>query len=223
MQNVSVTSEDGEKTPKSAASITEPIMKPQLEKVSAVSENAPTIKRPYGSMPNITASITTAGDDTAAIQAPTAVAVQQQVSAEPQTRYNIELVNAAVMMVPPAARAGEVESRSPSVSSNRQVSAAEPSHDGSGESDAKIRGFAGLPPRILWYSMPNIAIHYTDKVFYNTTEIECIAPMLVSCDSLTGSTTTVTEPAEVSPVKIKRRSLWKRAKKFARRVFCCAT
>jgi len=197
-------------------------MKPQLKKVSAASENAPTIKRPYGSMPNITASITTAGDDTAAIQAPTAVAVQQQVSAEPQTRYNIaELVNAAVM-VPPAA-AGEVESRSPSVSSNRQVSAAEPSHDGSGESDAKIRGFAGLPPRRLWCSMPNIAIHYTDKVFYDTTEIECIAPMLVSCDSLTGSTTTVTEPAEVSPVKIiKRRSLWKRAKKFARRVFCCA-
>lgn len=59
-------------------------------------------------------------------------------------------------------------------------------------------------------------------MFYETTKVECIAPMLVSCDSLTGSSTTVIESVEVSPVKIKRRSLWKRAKKFARRVFCCA-
>jgi len=68
----------------------------------------------------------------------------------------------------------------------------------------------------------NIAIHYTDKVFYAITEIECIAPMPVSRDSLTGSTT-VTDPVEVSPVpvEITRRSLWKRAKKFARWVFCC--
>jgi len=197
-------------------------MKPQngqSKKVSA-SENVTTIKpRPYGSMPNIAASTTT-GDDTAAIQAPTAVEVQQ-VSAEPQTRYYVALENAAVM-VPPAV-AAEVEIRSPSVSSDdRQVSAG-PNHDGSGESDAKGRDFAGRPPRRLWCSMPNIAIHYTDKVFYETTEIDRIAPMmLVSRDPLAGSSTTETEPAEVSPVKIKRRSLWKRAKKFVRRVFCCA-
>ncbi|CAH1721920.1 unnamed protein product [Aphis gossypii] len=187
-------------------------------------------------MPNITASSTT-GDDTAAIlQAPTAVEVQQ-VSAEPlayrpkpiklansagpQTRNYIALENAAVM-VPPAV-AADVEIRSPSVSSDRQVFAG-PNHDRSSGSDAKGRDFASRPPKKLWCSMPNIAIHYTDKVFYETTEIECIAPMmLVSRDSLTGSSTTETEPAEVSPVKIKRRSsLWKRAKKIVRRVFCCA-
>jgi len=214
-------------------------MKPedeQTKKVSAASENVPTIKRSYGSMPNISASITNGGD-TAAIEAPTAVAVQQ-VSAEPleycpgsielvndagpqKMRYYVGLVNGAVT-VPPAAAAEEVEIRSPSVTSDRQVSAAEPKHDDSGESDAaKIRGFDGRRPR-LWRSMPNIAIHYTDKVFYKTIEIECIAPVPVSSDSLTGSSATaVTEPAEVTPVKIKRRSLWKRAKKFARRVFCC--
>jgi len=38
---------------------------------------------------------------------------------------------------------------------------------------------------------------------------------------VTRSSTTVTEP-EVIQVKLKRCSLWKRTKKFARRVFCCA-
>ncbi|KAF0757528.1 Uncharacterized protein FWK35_00017811 [Aphis craccivora] len=241
MQNVNVVSENGDNKilslSSASVSVTEPLMKPedeQTKKVSAASENIPTIKRPYGSMSNISASITNGGD-TAAIEAPTAVAIQQ-VSAEPleycpgsielanyagpQMRYYIGLVNAAVMVQPAAE--GEVEIRSPSVTSDRQVSATEPKHDGSGESDAaKIRGFAGRPPR-LWCSMPNIAIHYTDKVFYKTAEIECIDQMPVSHESLTDSrTTAVTEPAEVNPVKIKRCSLWKRTKKFARRVFCC--
>lgn len=89
MQNVNVISEDGENktalSPSSAASITEPTMKPQdgqSKKFSAASENVSTIKGPYGSMANITPSITT-GDDTAAIQPPTAVAVQKQISVEP--------------------------------------------------------------------------------------------------------------------------------------------
>ncbi|CAH1726181.1 unnamed protein product [Aphis gossypii] len=243
MQNVNVVSENGDNNTLSlssaSVSITEPLMKPEDErtkKVSEASENVPTIKRSCESMPNISASITTNGSDTAAIEAPTAVAVQQ-VSTEPlefcpgsielanyagpQIRFYVGLVNATVTVPPPAA-AEEIEIRSPSVTSDRQVSAAEPKHDGSGESDpAKIRGFDGRRPR-LWRSMPNIAIHYTDKVFYKTTEIECIAPVLVSSDSLAGSSATAaTEPAEDTPVKIKRRSLWKRAKKFARRVFCC--
>jgi len=241
MQNVNVKSENDENKTlslSSVASITETVIKPQddgqSKTVSAACQNVSTIERPYGSMPNISAFITTDGDTTA-IQEPTAVAVQQ-VSTEPlencpkpiklanyagpQMWYYIELVNAAVM-VPPAA-AGEAESRSQSVTSDRKVSAAEPKHGGSGEWDAKMsRGSACLPPRRLWSSMPNIAIHYTDKVFYETAESECIAPIPVSDDSLTGSSTTVTEPAEVSPVKIKRCSLWKRTKKFARRVFCC--
>ncbi len=186
-------------------------------------------------MPNITASMTT-NDDTTTIEAPTADDEVQQVSAEPLDycpepielennagmlmQYDIGLMNVAEML-PPAAAVGEDEIRSPSVTSDLPVSAAEPKDDGSDESDAKIRGFAGLRPR-LWCSMPNIAIHYTDKVFYNTAEIECIAQMPVSPDSLTDSiTTAMTEPAEVTPVKIKRSSFWKRTKKFARRVFCC--
>ncbi|CAH1725936.1 unnamed protein product [Aphis gossypii] len=248
MQNVKVVSDNaGNKTSSSSseASITEPLTKPEdghSKEVSADSENVPTIKRPYGSMPNISASITN-GDDTVAIEAPTAVAVQLlQVSSEPlehcpagslelanhagpqMQRYNIIGSANAEVMVPPAAAAGEVEIRSPSVTSDRQFSAAEPAkHDGSGESSdaAKSRGgFDGRRPR-LWRSMPNIAIHYTDKVFYKTTEIECIVPVPVSRDSLTDGATAVAEPAEVTPVKIKRCSLWKRTKKFARRVFCC--
>jgi len=54
--------------------------------------------------------------------------------------------------------------------------------------------------------MPNIAIHYTDKTF-DDTEIECIAPMPVSGDSMTCNSATVTEP-EVTQVKLKRCSLW---------------
>lgn len=72
----------------------------------------------------------------------------------------------------------------------------------------------------LWCSMPNIALHYTDNVFYDT-EIERTAPMQVSRDSSTRSSTIVTEPTETQ-VKFKRCSLWKRAKKFVRRVFCYA-
>ncbi|KAE9532770.1 hypothetical protein AGLY_009851 [Aphis glycines] len=165
--NVNVISENGDNTTLSlssaAVSITGPLMKPedeQAKEVSADSEILPTIKRPYGSIPNISAPITNGGD-TAAIEAPAAVAIQQ-VSAKPlehcpgsielanyvgpEMRYYVGLVNAEVM-VPPAA-AGEVESRSQSVSSDPPVSAAE--HDGSGESDAKMnRGFVGRPSR-LW-------------------------------------------------------------------------
>ncbi|CAH1725874.1 unnamed protein product [Aphis gossypii] len=187
-------------------------------------------------MPNISASITNDGD-TAAIEAPAAVAVQQ-VSAKPlehcpgstelanyvgpEMQYYVGLVNAEVMVSPAAT--GEDEIRSPSVTSDPPVSVAQPKHDGSGESDAaKFRIFDGRRPR-LWCSMPNIAIHYTDKVFYKTAEIECITPMPVSNDSLTGGSTTArTEPTEVTPVKIKHTSSWKRAKKFTRRVFCCGT
>ncbi|CAH1725877.1 unnamed protein product [Aphis gossypii] len=242
MQNVNDISDNAEKKSLSSSSealqITEPLTKPddgQKKEVSIDSEILPTIKRLYGSMPNISASITNGGD-TAAIEEPTAVAVQQ-VSAKPlehcpgstelanyvgpEMQYYVGLVNAEVM-VPPAA-AGEDEIRSPSVTSDPPVSVAQPKHDGSGESDAaKFRSFDGRRPR-LWCSMPNIAIHYTDKVFYKTAETECITPMPVSPDSLTDSITTEvqTEPAEVTPVKIKRISLWKRAKKFTRRVFCC--
>ncbi|CAH1736820.1 unnamed protein product [Aphis gossypii] len=189
------------------SSSSEPIlMKPdngQSKKLSdSQNVSSTTIKRPYGSMPNLTAAITTGGD-TAAIQTPTAVTVQPaEVSTEPfpycptpiklanyagpQMRH---YVNAATT-VPPAA--AEVEIRSPSVSSDRHVSAA-PNHDGSGESDAKIRDSA-CRPRRLWCSMPNIAIHYTDKTL-DDTEIECIALMPVSGDSMTYCNgATVTEP-----------------------------
>jgi len=199
----------------------------QLETVST-SQNivsATTIKRLYGSLPNLTSTaLTTAGNesDTAAIlQAPTAVTVLQPVSIEPIAfdPTPIKLENNAGLRnheLPTA----EVKIRSPSVSSDRlQVSAAIPNSDGSGEPDPKSRGLAGLQKR-LWCSMPNIALHYTDKAFYDT-KIECTAPMKVSRDSSTRSSTTVTEP-EVTQVKLKRCSLWKRAKKFARRVFCCA-
>ncbi|XP_050058223.1 uncharacterized protein LOC126550502 [Aphis gossypii] len=204
MQNVNVKSDNAEKKTLSSSSealITECLMKPengQTKEVSADSENVTTIKRPYGSMPNISASITNDGD-TAAIEAPAAVAVQQ-VSAKPlehcpgstelanyvrpEMQYYVGLVNAEVMVSPAAT--GEDEIRSPSVTSDPPVSVAQPKHDGSGESDAaKFRIFDGRRPR-LWCSMPNIAIHYTDKVFYKTAEIECITPMPVSNDSLTG-------------------------------------
>ncbi|XP_050056193.1 uncharacterized protein LOC126549845 [Aphis gossypii] len=234
MQNITYENDENDKTLQSSspstASTSEPIMKPQdgqTEKVSTC-ENLSTAKRPYGSMPNLTASITTGDDTAAAVQAPTVAVAVQQISAEPlesencaepQMRENIGLMNAAVV-VPPAAAAEKDVIRSPSVTSDRKVSEG-PKHDGSGElQDAKMsRDFAVRLPGRLWYSMPNIAIHYTDKVFYETTEIECIAPTLVSSDSLT----TATEPAdEITPVKIKRRSMWKRARKFVRRVFCCA-
>jgi len=115
--------------------------------------------------------------------------------------------------------AAEVENGSPSVSSDRQVTAAEPHRDGSGESDAKSQDLGGRLKR-LWYSMSNIALRYTDNVLYDT-EIKCTAPMQVSCGSSTRSSMTVTE-ATVTQDKLKRCSLWNRAKKFARRVFCCA-
>jgi len=84
-------------------------------------------------------------------------------------------INTPLTAVPPAA--AEVENGSPSVSSDRQVTAAEPNHD-SGESDAKSQDHGGRSKR-LWYSMPNIALHYTENVFYDT-EIKCTAPMQVS-------------------------------------------
>ncbi|CAH1738376.1 unnamed protein product [Aphis gossypii] len=115
--NITSENDENDKTLQSSspstASTSEPIMKPQdgqTEKVSTC-ENLSTVKRPYGSMPNLTASITTDDDTAAAVQAPTAVAVQQ-VSAEPpesenysepQMGQNIGLVNAAVMVSPEAA------------------------------------------------------------------------------------------------------------------------
>jgi len=81
MPNVNVISENAENktlsSSYSVASITETIIKPlqdgQSKIVSAASGSVTTIKRTYGSMPNLTASITT-GDDTAAIEALTAFA-----------------------------------------------------------------------------------------------------------------------------------------------------
>ncbi|KAE9539838.1 hypothetical protein AGLY_005090 [Aphis glycines] len=196
----------------------------QLETVST-SQNVSgmTMKRLYGSLPNLTlTALTTAGNesDTAAIlQEPTAVIVQP-VSLEPvafdptpiKSENNTGLRNHEFPTV-------EVEIQSPSVSLDRlQVSAVVPNRDGSGESGPKSRDHAGLQKR-LWKSMPNIALHYTDKAFYDT-KIECTVPMKVARNSSTRSSTTVTEP-EVIQVKLKRSSLWKRAKKFARRVFCC--
>ncbi|CAH1725866.1 unnamed protein product [Aphis gossypii] len=244
MQNVNDVCDNAENKILSSSSsddalITEPLTKPddgQRKEVTADTEIVPTIKRPDGSMPNISASITNDGD-TAAIEEPAAVTVQE-VSAKPlehcpgsielanyvgpEMQYYVGLVNAEVI-VPPAAAGEDDDIRSPSVTSDPLVSAAEPKHDGSGELDAaKFRSFDSRRPR-LWRSMPNIAIHYTDKVFYKTGETECITPMPVSPDSLTDSITTEvqTKPAEVTPVKIKRISLWKRAKKLTRRVFCC--
>ncbi|KAE9539852.1 hypothetical protein AGLY_005104 [Aphis glycines] len=197
----------------------------QLETVST-SQNvsATTTKRPYGSLPNLTSTaLTTAGNegDTAVIlQEPTVVTVQP-VSVEPiafgptpiKSENNAGLQNHEL----PTA---EVEIQSPSVSLDRlQVSAVISNRDGSGESGPKSRDHAGLQKR-LWKSMPNIALHYTDKAFYDT-KIECTVPMKVARNSSTRSSTTVTEP-EVIQVKLKRCSLWKRTKKFARRVFCCA-
>jgi len=179
-----------------------------------------TIKRQYGSMPNLTAAaLTTGGDTTAILQTPTAVTIQP-VSTEPIAfcPTSIELANYAGQQVRELPTA-KVENGSPSVSSDRQVIGAEPNRDGSGESDAKSQDLVGRPKR-LWYSLPNIALNYTDNVLYDT-DIKCTAPMRVSCGSSTRSSMTVTE-ATVTEVQLKRCSLWKRAKKFTRRVFCCA-
>ncbi|CAH1722286.1 unnamed protein product [Aphis gossypii] len=187
----------------------------QLETVST-SQNvsATTMKRLYGSLPNLTSTaLTTAGDesDTAAIlQEPTVVTVQP-VSMEP--------IGFGPTPIKSENNAGLDELPTVEVSLDRlQVSAVVPNRDGSGESGPKSRDHAGLQKR-LWKSMPNIALHYTDKAFYDT-KIECTVPMKVARNSSTRSSTTVTEP-EVIQVKLKRSSLWKRAKKFARRVFCC--
>jgi len=222
------TSENETLSSSSAVPITdEPIsMKPengQLKTVSA-SQNvsATTIKRPYGSLPNLTLTALTTGNESDTVeilQAPTAVTVQP-VSIEPIAfgPTPIKLENNAGLRNDELPTA-EVKIRSPSVSSDRlQVSAAIPNRDGSGEPDPKSRDLAGIQKR-LWRSMPNIALHYTDKAFYDT-KIDCTTPMKASRDSSTRSSTTVTE-LEVTQVKLKRCSLWKRVKKFARRVFCC--
>ncbi|XP_050059693.1 uncharacterized protein LOC126550981 [Aphis gossypii] len=149
--------------------------------------------------------------DTAAIlQEPTAVNVQP-VSIEPIAigPTPIKLEN----------NAGLRNQELPTAEVSSDQSATVSYRDGSGEPDLKSRDLAGLQKK-LWHSMPNIALHYTDKTSYDT-KIECTAPMKVSHDSSTRSSMTVTEP-EVTQVKLKRCSLWKRAKKFARRVFCCA-
>ncbi|CAH1724174.1 unnamed protein product [Aphis gossypii] len=149
--------------------------------------------------------------DTAAIlQEPTAVNVQS-VSIEPIAigPTPIKLEN----------NAGLRNQELPTAEVSSDQSATVSYRDGSGEPDLKSRDLAGLQKE-LWHSMPNIALHYTDKTSYDT-KIECTASMKVSHDSSTRSSMTVTEP-EVTQVKLKRRSLWKRAKKFARRVFCCA-
>ncbi|XP_050060531.1 uncharacterized protein LOC126551401 [Aphis gossypii] len=149
--------------------------------------------------------------DTAAIlQEPTAVNVQS-VSIEPIAigPTPIKLEN----------NAGLRNQELPTAEVSSDQSATVSYRDGSGEPDLKSRDLGGLQKK-LWHSMPNIALHYTDKTSYDT-KIECTAPMKVSHDSSTRSSMTVTEP-EVTQVKLKRCSLWKRAKKFARRVFCCA-
>ncbi|CAH1713090.1 unnamed protein product [Aphis gossypii] len=187
----------------------------QLETIStSLNVSATTIKRLYGSLPNLTSTaLTTAGNeiDTAAIlQEPTAVNVQP-VSVEPIAigPTPIKLEN----------NAGLRNQELPTAEVSSDQSATVSYRDGSGEPDLKSRDLAGLQKK-LWHSMPNIALHYTDKTSYDT-KIECTAPMKVSHDSSTRSSMTVTEP-EVTQVKLKRCSLWKRAKKFARRVFCCA-
>jgi len=225
LPNINTSENETLSSSSAAVSITDPTsIKPQdgQSKTVLASQNLSgmTIKRPYGSMPNLTATaLTTAGDTAAILQAPTAVTVQP---------VSTELIAFGPTPIKSANNAGqrihklpiaEVEIRSPSISSDRQVSAAEPHREGPGESDAKSRDLAGLQKR-LWCSMPNIPLHYTDKAFYDT-EIECTVPMKVSRDSSSRSSTTVTEP-EVTQVKFKRSSLWKRAKKFARRIFCCA-
>ncbi|KAF0710021.1 Uncharacterized protein FWK35_00038862, partial [Aphis craccivora] len=89
MQHVNVTTDNGDNQTLSSAAVStkESLMKTedeQTKKMSASSENLPTIKqRPYGSMPNISVSTTNDGDDNAAIEAPTAAVAVQQVSAEP--------------------------------------------------------------------------------------------------------------------------------------------
>ncbi|KAF0760333.1 THAP domain-containing protein 1 B-like [Aphis craccivora] len=66
--------------------------------------------------------------------------------------------------------------------------------------------FVDRPPKRLWRSMPNIALHSTDKVFYDTTDIECITPMQVSRESLK----IVIDPAgEVNLITEEFDQLWK--------------
>jgi len=230
-------------------------MKPQdiqLKRESASQKvSGMTIKRSYGSMPNLTpVALIIGGDTTAILQAPTAVTIQLVSTepiafcptpikltnyARPQMRYHIALVmrlrlaatfvcgvhwflfrrgpilyldlakgplclpiNTPLITIPSAA--AEVENASPSVSSDRQVTAAEPNRDGSGKSDVKSQDLGDRPKR-LWYSMPNMALHYTDNVFYDT-EIKCTDPMKVSRGSSTRSSMTVTE-AVVTQVKLK--------------------
>ncbi|CAH1736597.1 unnamed protein product [Aphis gossypii] len=72
--------------------------------------------------------------------------------------------------------------------------------------DGKNRGdLAGRP----WRSMPNLSNYYVATKSDDVPKIECIAtPTQVPCDS-----------SGVVPAK--RRSLWKRTKRFVRRMFCC--
>ncbi|CAH1738066.1 unnamed protein product [Aphis gossypii] len=227
MQNIDISENETLSSSSAAISITEPtslkLENDQYKTVSDSQNASPemTIKGSFGYRPNLTAAALTPGGDTTAIliQVPTAVTVQP-VSIEPVAfcPTPIELANNAEPQIDELPTA-EVEIRSPSISSDRQVSTAESNGDSSGETDAKSRYLAGCP-KPLWSSMPNIALHYPDSVSYDT-EIKSTTPMRVSRDLSTRSSTTLTEPA-VTQVKIKRPSLWKRAKKFARRVFCCA-
>ncbi|CAH1709658.1 unnamed protein product [Aphis gossypii] len=97
----------------------------------------------------------------------------------------------------------EIETRS--VQSNRQIFD-EQNPGPINYHDGKNRG--DLPGR-QWRSMPNLSNYYVAMKLDDVPKIEYIAtPTQVPCDS-----------SGVVPAK--RRSLWKRTKRFVRRMFCC--
>ncbi|CAH1722605.1 unnamed protein product [Aphis gossypii] len=88
------------------------------------------------------------------------------------------------------------------------------------------------PPKRLWCSMPNIYIEFDAN---NTTKSEFIPMMRVLTNTENGSIKptlddpitdlgTVADELTATTVEkgLRRRSLWKRTKKFVRRMFCCA-
>ncbi|CAH1737001.1 unnamed protein product [Aphis gossypii] len=92
--------------------------------------------------------------------------------------------------------------------------------------------FASLPKK-SWYSMPNIHLEFDAN---NTTKSKCI-PMMQALkkaengsvkptqdDSITDLSKVADEEFTATTVEkgLRRRSLWKRTKKFVRRMFCCA-
>jgi len=91
--------------------------------------------------------------------------------------------------------------------------------------------FAG-PPKKLWCSMPNIHLEFDAT---NTNKSKCIPVMQVLANAENGSikmtlddpiidlgTVADDELTTVEKGPRRRRSLWKRTKKFVRRMFCCA-